>query len=388
VHVVIAPDCFTGTLTAKQAAEAIAQGWTASAPHDLLTLRPLSDGGPGFIDVLTAALPEAQTLAVTVTDPLGREVPAALLLVDAEGARTAYLESAQAAGLHLLDADERNPAVTSTWGVGQLLEVALAEGATRIVVGLGGSATNDAGAGLLAALGAGAPHDLARGGLALADISDTALPGLAATRERFAGVELVLATDVESPLLGLQGASAVFSLQKGASPQVAQALEGALGRFVEVVRRTLPEQTDLLTGAARRLDKVPGAGAAGGLGYALLLLGGTRVSGVAEVLEAVGFRELLRAADLVVTGEGCFDWQSLQGKVVAGVAGLALETATPSVVIAGQALVGRREAMTLGLSGSYAVAETPAQVLAAVADPVGTLAARAARVAATWSPRP
>jgi glycerate kinase len=254
-------------------------------------------------------------------------------------------------------------------------------------VGLGGSATNDAGAGMLAALGAGAPKDLARGGLALADISDAALPGLATTRERFAGVELVLATDVESPLLGLQGASAVFSPQKGASPEVAQALEGALGRFVEVVRRTLPEQTDLLTGAARRLDKTPGAGAAGGLGYGLALLGGVRVSGVSEVLEAVGLRELLRAADLVVTGEGCFDWQSLQGKVVAGVAGLALETATPSVVIAGQALVGRREAMTLGLSGSYAVAETPAQVEAAMSDPVGTLAARAARVAATWSPR-
>ena len=143
--------------------------------------------------------------------------------------RTAYLESAQAAGLHLLAADERNPALTSTWGVGQLLEAALAEGADRIVVGLGGSATNDAGAGLLAALGAGAPHDLARGGLALADVSDAALPGLAAARERFRDVELVLATDVESPLLGLQGASAVFSPQKGASPEVAQALEGALG---------------------------------------------------------------------------------------------------------------------------------------------------------------
>jgi glycerate kinase len=388
VHVVIAPDCFTGTLTAQQAAQAVARGWAASAPHDLLTLCPLSDGGPGFLDVLASALPEAETLAVTTSDPLGRDVPAALLVVDTDAGRTAYLESAQAAGLHLLAADERNPAVTSSWGVGQLLEVALAEGARRIVVGLGGSATNDAGAGMLAALGAGAPRDLARGGLALADLADTALPDLVGARERFDGVELVLATDVESPLLGLQGTSAVFSPQKGASPETAQALEGALGRFVEVVRRTLPEHTDLLTGSAYRVDKAPGAGAAGGLGYGLLLLGGVRVSGVAEVLEAVGFRDLLRAADLVVTGEGCFDWQSLQGKVVAGVAAVALETATPSVVIAGQALVGRRETMTLGLSGSYAVAQTPAEVEAAMADPVGTLAARATRVAATWSPRP
>jgi glycerate kinase len=388
VHVVIAPDCFTGTLTAQQAAQAVARGWAASAPHDLLTLCPLSDGGPGFLDVLASALPEAETLAVTTSDPLGRDVPAALLVVDTDAGRTAYLESAQAAGLHLLAADERNPAVTSSWGVGQLLEVALAEGARRIVVGLGGSATNDAGAGMLAALGAGAPRDLARGGLALADLADTALPDLVGARERFDGVELVLATDVESPLLGLQGTGEDGLPPKGASPETAQALEGALGRFVEVVRRTLPEHTDLLTGSAYRVDKAPGAGAAGGLGYGLLLLGGVRVSGVAEVLEAVGFRDLLRAADLVVTGEGCFDWQSLQGKVVAGVAAVALESATPSVVIAGQALVGRRETMTLGLSGSYAVAQTPAEVEAAMADPVGTLAARATRVAATWSPRP
>ncbi|HEV7172215.1 glycerate kinase [Pedococcus sp.] len=386
MHVVIAPDCFTGTLTAQQAAEAIASGWREAAPHDLLTLLPLSDGGPGFLEVLGAAFPQAETLASTVADPLGREVPAALTLVDLDGRRTAYLESAQAAGLHLLDADERNPAVTSTWGVGQLLDVALAAGATRIVVGLGGSATNDGGAGLLAALGAGPEGALARGGLALAELSDDALAGLHEVRQRFAGVELVLATDVDSPLLGLQGASAVFAPQKGASPELAQALEGALGRYAEVVRRTVPEPTDLLTGKPRRLDKEPGAGAAGGLGYALYLLGGTRVSGVEEVLRAVGFRDLAAAADLVVTGEGCFDWSSLQGKVVAGVAATALETATPSVVIAGQTLVGRREAMTLGLSGTYAVAETPAQLEAAMADPVGTLRARAVRVAATWSP--
>jgi glycerate 2-kinase len=386
VHVVIAPDSFTGTLTARQAAEAIAAGWRTAAPHDLLTLLPLSDGGPGFLDVLEGALPGTQTVAVTVADPLGRDVPAALVLADADGGRTAYVESAQAAGLHLLDADERNPALTSTWGVGQLLDAALDAGATDIVVGLGGSATNDAGAGMLAALGVGRPDHLARGGLALGQIADDALGGLAEVRERFAGVRLVVATDVEAPLLGLQGASALDAAAKGASPQQAQALEAALGRYAEVVHRTLPEPHDLLTGMARRLDKEPGAGAGGGLGFALYLLGGRRTSGVEEVLAAVGLRDVLAAADLVVTGEGAFDWQSLQGKVVAGVARLALESATPSVVIAGQTLVGRREAMTLGLSGCYAVAENPAQVDAAMADPVGTLATRASRVAATWSP--
>lgn len=386
MHVVIAPDAFRGALTARQAAEAMAEGWRRTAPHDLLTLAPLSDGGPGFVDVLSDAVEGAQVVMTTVADPLGREVPATLLVVDHEGRRTAYVEAAQAAGLHLLAADERDPAVTSTWGVGQLLEAALAQRAERVVVGVGGAATNDGGAGLLAALGAGEPAALARGGLALADLADDALAGLERARDRLAGVQLVLATDDEGPLLGLQGTSAVASPAMGASPAVAQSLEAALGRFVEVVRRTAPEPTDLLTGKPRRLDKEPGAGAGGGLGYALQLLGASRVSGVGVVLEAVGLQDLLAAADLVLTGTDVFDWLALRGTVVAGVAEQALETATPSVVLAGQVLVGRRESMGLGLSGTYAVAENPAQLEAAVADPVGTLAARAARVAATWSP--
>lgn len=384
VHVVIAPDCFTGTLTATQAAEAMAAGWHDTAPHDALTLLPLSDGGPGFLDVLGRAL-EGDTVALTVSDPIGREVPAAVLVVDREGERTAYVESAQAAGLHLLAADERNPALTSTWGVGQLVLAALDERPDRIVVGLGGSGTNDGGAGFLAALGAGPAEVLARGGSALAQADDDALSGLLAARDRFSGVDLVLASDVENPLLGFKGASAVFGPQKGASPELAQELESALGRFTEIVARTLPAPLDLLTGAPRRLEREPGAGAAGGLGYALYLLGGRRVSGVDLVLDAVGFHDVVRESDLVVTGEGTFDWQSLQGKVASGVAAAALEAGLPSVVLAGQVLVGRRETMGLGISGTYAVAETPEQVDAALLDPVGTLRARAARVARTWS---
>ena len=384
VHVVIAPDCFTGTLTATQAAEAMAAGWHDTAPGDALTLLPLSDGGPGFLDVLGRSL-EGETVALTVSDPVGREVPAAVLIVEREGGRTAYVESAQAAGLHLLAADERNPALTSTWGVGQLVLAALEEDVDRIVVGLGGSGTNDGGAGLLAALGAGPADVLARGGSALAQAPDDALTGLLAARDRFAGVDLVIATDVDNPLLGFKGASAVFGPQKGASPELAQELEGALGRFTEIVARTLPNPMDLLTGAPRRLEREPGAGAAGGLGYALFLLGGRRVSGVDLVLDAVGFHDVVRESDLVITGEGTFDWQSLHGKVTAGVAVAALEAGLPSVVLAGQVLVGRRETMGLGISGTYAVAETPEQVDAALLDPVGTLRARAARVARTWS---
>ena len=386
MDVLIAPDCFTGTLSAGQAADAMAEGWRRGAPHDELTLLPLSDGGPGFLEVLSRAL-GGTNVSATVADPLGRPVPAVILVVDTAGRRTAYLESAQACGLHLLAGRERNPMVTTTYGVGELVDAAVRQGATRVVVGLGGSGTNDGGAGLLAALGAGDPDVLAAGGARLAELEDDALEGLGAVRQRLQGIELVLATDVDSPLLRFHGASAVFGPQKGATPEMAQQLESALGRLTEVVGTAVPPARDLLTGQELRRDREPGAGAAGGLGYGLLLLGGHRVSGVQAVLEAVGFESLAQVTDLVVTGEGTFDWQSLRGKVVAGVAQAALACAKPVVVIAGQVLVGRRETMELGVSGTYAVAESPEQVSAALADPAGTLSVRATRVARTWSPR-
>ncbi|MFL6176099.1 MAG: glycerate kinase, partial [Ornithinibacter sp.] len=202
MRVLIAPDSFGSTLGPVQAATAMAQGWAQGAPHDELELLPLSDGGPGFLDVLAGAL-GGLTVATTVSDPLGREVPAAVLLVERGGRRTAYVEASQASGLHLLGADERDPGLTSTWGAGQLLEAAVAEGADKVVVGVGGGSTNDAGAGFLAALGAGPASALARGGLALASAPDDVLPGLADVVARFAGVELVLATDDDTPLLGL-----------------------------------------------------------------------------------------------------------------------------------------------------------------------------------------
>lgn len=239
---------------------------------------------------------------------------------------------------------------------------------------------------MLSALGAGSVDHLGRGGLALRDLGPGSLDGLDAVRRDWGDIELIAATDVENPLLGLKGASAVFGPQKGASPRLAQDLEGALGHYADRIWRHLPAGADLLTGKPRRLDKEPGAGAAGGLGFGLFALGARRRSGVELVLDAVGFADLVAAADLVVTGEGSFDWQSLRGKVVAGVAQSALASATPTIVIAGQVLVGRREAMGIGLSGMYAVASDPRQEEAAFADPVATLRARAQRVARTWTP--
>jgi glycerate kinase len=385
VRVLIAPDSFTGTLTAGQAARAVADGWGRQAPGDQLELCPLSDGGPGFVDVLAAALPGRVEL-VTVRGPLGEPVPAQVLLVRHEdGDLVAYAESAQACGAHLVPAGRRDPGVTSTRGVGDLLLAARAAGARRIVVGLGGSGTNDGGAGMLAALLEAArvrpPDRLARGGEALIGTVPADLAGLADVREGWAGVELVAASDVDVPLLGFHGASAGFAEQKGATPEQAQRLERALGDFSAAA----VEAAGLPRSMPRPLAREPGAGAAGGLGFGLALLGARRVPGAAAVLDAVGLPDRVAGADLVVTGEGTFDWQSLRGKVVSAVAAVGLEIGKPVVVIAGQVLVGRREALAIGVESAYPVADGPAEVAAALADPAGTLAARAGRVARTWS---
>jgi glycerate 2-kinase len=179
------------------------------------------------------------------------------------------------------------------------------------------------------------------------------------------------------PLLGFHGASAGFAEQKGATAEQAQRLERALGDFSAAACDA--------AGVPRSLAKEPGAGAAGGLGFALLLLGARRMPGASAVADAVGLTSRVRAADVVVTGEGTFDWQSLRGKVVRAVAAAGLEVGTPVVVVAGQVLVGRREALAIGVESAYAVADDPAAVRAALADPAGTLAARAERVARTWS---
>ncbi len=365
----------------------MARGWSAAAPHDDLVLAPMSDGGPGFLDVLGDAL-GGQTLAATVEDPTGRAVPAVVLVSDDGGTRTAYVEAAQACGPDLVDEGHRDPAHTSSYGLGELLRLALSTEPRRLVVGVAGSAVHDAGAGMLAALGAGDRDVLAAGGLALAAVTTGDLSGLSSVVHRFRAVELVLATSPILPLLGFQGASAVEAEERGATKEEAQALEAAFGHWVDVVTRVLPQPRDLLGGGARRLDREPGAGVAGGIGHALLLLGARRVDGARFVADQIGLPGLLAGADLVVTGEGTYDWRSLRDSATAAVSELAMAAGIPAVALAGQVRVGRREAMTAGLSGAYAVCDRPEDVPGALADPVGTLEARAARVAGTWSPVP
>lgn len=356
---VLAPDCFTGTLCAREAAAAMADGWRRARPHDELVALPMSDGGPGFLDVLPGTL-----VSVLVEDPLARPTLASYRL---DGS-TAWVESAQACGLHLLAPEERDPAVTTTYGVGQLVAAAAEAGATRVVLGLGGSATNDGGAGFLAALGVrredAAGERLAPGCLPLA--------GAARLVGRPRPVELVAATDVDNPLLGEHGATAVFAPQKGGRDLAA--LEAALAHWADLLEAYL--------GASAR--DLPGAGAAGGLGFAVLAAGGTRASGVALVADAVGLPAALAGADLVVTGEGSFDWQSLRGKVVAGVAAAAAEEAVPCVVVAGRTSVGRREAAAAGIEAAYGLVDEVG-LEAALGNPTESVAAVCSRVARAWN---
>ena len=372
MRVLICPDKFAGTISALAAARAVAEGWVRAAEGDEPVIRPLSDGGPGFVEVLAAAL-GGRRVPVSTVDPLGRPTPGEILLKDQIG----YVESAHACGLHLLAEAERNPRITTSYGLGALIATAVEAGARRVVIGLGGSATNDCGAGLLAALGAapvdGAGYALPYGGAAL-----TAAAGLAG-EPALRGVELVAATDVDSPLTGLHGASNVFGPQKGATQEDVLLLDAALERFAGVLEKGL-------RGCPDGLASLPGAGAAGGLGAAVLALGGRCASGIALVRMLTGLDQALDEADLVITGEGSFDHQSLRGKVVAGVAAGARDRGVPCVVVAGRVTTGRREAAAAGVTEAHSLEEHFGSVEEALARPAEGLRELGERLARQWSP--
>jgi glycerate kinase len=362
MRVVIAPDKFAGTLSAVEAATAIAAGWRRTAPDAEMVSVPMSDGGPGFVDVLHAALGGALDV-VSVPDPYGTLVPATVLRVG----DTAYVESAQAVGLHLTPREERRPLEGSSYGAGLLVAAAIDGGARRVVIGLGGSATNDGGAGVLAALGVGAADDaLRQGPLALDRLDDV---DVGPARERVAGVDLVMASDVDNPLLGIVGATKTYGPQKGLTEEELLTVDARLQRFAEL--------------AGRKTADAKGAGAAGGIGFALLLLGAQRRPGVDLVAEAVGLSGVLEGADLAITGEGAFDFSSRSGKVPYGVAQLATERLVPCIALAGQVLVGSREMRALGIEAAYSLVERYGEARA-LAEPADTLADLAARVARTW----
>ena len=359
MRVLIAPDKFAGTLTAVEAAEAIAAGWRRHAPDDELDLAPMADGGPGFVDVLHAAL-GGELLAVTAEGPHGEQVPATVLRVG----DVSYVETAQVVGLHLI---EGGAEFASTTGVAELILAAVDGGATTVVVGLGGSGTNDGGAGVLAGLGATSDGILDSGAIALDTVSRV---DLAPARARLDGVRLIAATDVDNPLTGLFGATKTFGPQKGIGEDRIAEVDGWLESFAAA--------TD------RRTSLEKGAGAAGGIGFALLALGATREPGIELVAAAVSLASRAALADLVITGEGAFDFSSRSGKVPYGVAGIASEALRPCVALAGQVLVGSREMRALGIESAYSLVDLVGEERA-FAQPSEALSELAARVARSWS---
>ena len=324
MKIIIAPDSFKESLTALEVANAIEQGLRRVLPDAEYIKLPMADGGEGTVQSLVDAT-GGKIIECQVNSPLGQPVRSFFGL-SGDG-KTAIIEMAAASGLHLVPSEQRDPSRTTSFGTGQLIKQALDLGVQKIILGIGGSATNDAGAGMLQALGVGLFNEqnqaIAFGGAALADLAKIDLNSL---DPRLAQVEFEVACDVDNPLCGEKGASAVFGPQKGATPAMVQQLDEALAHFARVVK------TQLGLDIANR----PGAGAAGGMGGGLLLLPNVSLkSGVQIVLENLGFTELVQSADLVITGEGRMDGQSIHGKTPIGVARCAKQFGKPVIAIVG-----------------------------------------------------
>ena len=311
MKILCAPDSFKGSLSSPEAAAAMARGIRRALPTATVVCLPLADGGEGTLEALLTAT-GGRRILVTVAGPLGEPVHAAFGLLG-PNEETAVVEMASAAGLGLVPPEQRDPRRTSTYGVGQLMQAAVQAGARRLIVGLGGSATNDGGAGAMQALGirfldkAGHPLPPGLGGgdlrlIARVDASTLAFPRGA--------VPVTIASDVTNPLIGQQGASAVYGPQKGATPDIVAELDAALAHCAQILQRDIGQ--DIATQS--------GAGAAGGLGAALLaFLGAQMQSGIDLVLDVSGFNDHARDSDWVFTGEGRIDAQTLHGKTIAGV---------------------------------------------------------------------
>ncbi|MGY1738221.1 glycerate kinase [Geodermatophilus sp. SYSU D00684] len=364
MRIVVAPDSFKGTLTAEDAADAVARGLARVRPDAEVLARPVADGGEGTVAAAVRA--GYRPVTTTVGGPDGRPVRATF----AVDGTTAVVELAAAAGLGLLDRPA--PTTATTRGVGELLLAALDAGARRVVLGLGGSATTDAGAGLLQALGVrlldADGRDVPPGGAGLARLARID-PG--ARDPRLHGLEVRVATDVDNPLTGPAGAAAVYGPQKGATPaQVAQ-LDAALARFAVVVRRDLGVD----------LEGRPAMGAAGGTAAGVAAVLTCSVGSGAElVADLVGLDAALAGADLAITGEGSLDAQSLRGKAPAVVAARARRAGVPCVALAGRVALSHDELRGAGFAAAHALTEAEPDLARCLAEPAAVLAELAARV--------
>ncbi|MEE9100210.1 glycerate kinase [Pseudomonas nitroreducens] len=373
MKVVIAPDSFKESLSAPEVAQAIARGWQRARPTDEVLLRPMADGGEGTVDAVLAAKP-GERRECRVCGPLGQPVTAHWGWLE-DG--TAVIEMAAASGLHWVPQRKRDATRTTSRGTGELVREALEAGARKIILGLGGSATNDAGLGLLQALGArfldAQGAELGAGGAALGTLMAIDLSGL---DPRLQQVEVEVAADVNNPLCGPHGASAVFGPQKGASPAQVEQLDAALRHFAEVAARTLGEDHSLF----------PGVGAAGGLGFASRAFLKARFRpGIELVAELSGLEQALQGSALVITGEGRLDGQSLHGKTPVGVARLARRAGVPVIALAGslgEGLGGLREE---GIEAAFSLVPGPMSLAQACAQAAVELESRAEALARFWT---
>ena len=348
MKIVIAPQGFKAGISGLEAAEAIARGVLTALPSAETVLAPVADGGDGTLNALVDAT-GGEVFTSTVTGPLGQPLEARWGVMG-DGA-TAVVEMALASGLALLPQRRRNPRITTTAGTGEIVKEALGKGFTRIIVGLGGSATNDGGAGLASALGAQFLDSQGRilppGGAALARLDRIETSGL---HPALQDSTIVAATDVTNPLCGPEGASAVFGPQKGANPEMVQELDAALANYAQVVARHL----------GRDVSEQPGAGAAGGLGAGLMAFtGATLQPGIDMVCEVLNFDALLQGADLVITGEGRADHSTIFNKAPVGVARHANAQGVPTVLLAGSLGPGHEALHEHGLAAVVCIADRP-----------------------------
>lgn len=372
MKLVIAPDSFKESLSAQEVAGAIARGWQSVYPDADIQLCPMADGGEGTVDAVLAAS-GGERRELTVRGPLGQPVQAHWgWLEDGQ----AVIEMAAASGLHWVEPAQRDARITTSYGTGELILAALDAGAKRIILGIGGSATNDGGAGVLQALGARLLNEsgepLAAGGAALIDLQRIELDGL---DPRIAGIEILVAADVDNPLCGPRGASHVFGPQKGANPaQVAQ-LDRALGHFADLMAATLGED----------YREVPGVGAAGGLGFAARAVLGARFRpGIDLVAELSGLAAFMQGADLAITGEGRLDGQSLHGKTPVGVARVAQAAGVPVIALAGSLGEGYQRLYEAGIDAAFSLPPGPLSLEQACRDAAMELTARATDLARLW----
>ncbi|MDO5366494.1 glycerate kinase [Kocuria sp.] len=351
MRIVVAPDKFKGSVSAEEAAAHIAAGIREAQPHAQVTVLPVADGGEGTLDAAVTAGYTRHDL--TVTGPIGEPVAAAWARLD----DTAVVEMSLASGLAALPHDENGDPIlaareATSRGTGELIAAALDTGCTRVILGVGGSATTDGGAGMLAGLGArlldAAGHEIPDGGAALAQLATVDLSGL---HPRVPEAQFVLAADVDNPLTGERGAAAVFGPQKGASQQDVSELDAALVTFRDVLAETLGD-------SARDAAQAPGAGAAGGVGYAALaVLHATRRPGIDVVLDLVNLDRAVTGADLLITGEGSLDEQSLGGKTPVGVLRVGQAHGVPVIAVCGRTTLDRETLEATGFRATHALSD-------------------------------